>query len=154
MKTIILLVAAFSFYLSASCQLTVPELMTLAETPMDEVEDYLLKKKFEFYSNDENDSCSTITYLSDSPKRFVYINNCLDVKHMISYETPNQTEYTSARSLVKKEGYELVRTDSTTEGILAYYYKKGNWIVVLQTLKDKEYNDGKAFYLISAVKQS
>jgi len=154
MKRLFLLVTLFFTYVTAHSQnLSLNELFTLCNKPnWDEVNEYMLKKGWEYHESSKGDDShyNTITwsyekeYYGDKAKGWFYLYTYEGYPNKISYSFFNKPSYNTIKNGITTAGMKLV-DNSIEDNEIVTKYGGSNFIVTVRTAKrekeDSYYSD-------------
>jgi len=163
MKRLFLLVTLFFAYVTAHSQnLSLNELFTLCNKPnWDEVNEYMLKKGWEYHESSKGDDShyNTITwsyekeYYGDKAKGWFYLYTYEGYPNKISYSFFNKPSYNTIKNGITAAGMKLV-DNSIEDNEIVTKYGGSNFIVTVKTAKrEKEdsYNSDNSITAYSVV---
>lgn len=150
MKRLFLLVTLFFAYATAHSQnLSLNELFALCNKPnWDEVNEYMLKKGWEYHESSKGDDThyNTITwsyekeYYGDKAKGWFYLYTYEGLPNKISYSFFNKPSYNTIKSGITAAGMKLV-DNSIEDNEIITKYGGSNFIVTVRTAKREREED-------------
>ena len=144
MKRLFLLVTLIFAYVTAHSQnLSLNELFALSNKPnWDEVNEYMLKKGWEYHESSKGDDShyNTITwsyekeYYGDKAKGWFYLYTYEGLPNKISYSFFNKPSYTAIKNGITTTGMKLI-DNSIEDNEISTKYAGSNFIVTVKTAK-------------------
>jgi len=150
MKRLFLLVTLFFAYVTAHSQnLSINELFALCNKPnWDEVNEYMLKKGWEYHESSKGDDThyNTITwsyekeYYGDKAKGWFYLYTYEGYPNKLTYSFFNKLSYTTIKNGITAAGMKLI-DNSIEDNEIVTKYAGSNFIVTIKTAKREKEED-------------
>jgi hypothetical protein len=105
------------------------ELIKINNLHLDDFDTYVIKKRYSFYENKNNDFASKTSYVfMKNGVKYSYISKYYyktKPEESISFQTGDNSIYLKVKADLKILGYKFINTE-TFNGATYFFYKKGN----------------------------